>query len=208
MKNKELSLIYVWDAYCGWCYGFSKGLRTFHQNHKELPIQVLSAGLFVGDRSQSIAAYPHIPEANKRIGQLTGAVFGSSYDKLLSEGTFIMDSEAAAIGFSALRALAPEQVVYLAAAMQRAFYYEGKSLSNLETYQQIAEQFDLDQQRLIEMIQAPETRDEVKQEFLAAADLGARSYPTLFLKKEDGLYNLGGGAMTAEKLEEKLAEII
>lgn len=208
MKNKERSLIYVWDAYCGWCYGFSKGLRTFHQNHKELPIQVLSAGLFVGDRSQSIAAYPHIPEANKRIGQLTGAVFGSSYDKLLSEGTFIMDSEAAAIGFSALRALAPEQVVYLAAAMQRAFYYGGKSLSNLETYQQIAEQFDLDQQRLIEMIQAPETRDEVKQEFLAAVDLGARSYPTLFLKKEDGLYNLGGGAMTAEKLEENLAEII
>ncbi|EHS55466.1 DsbA family protein [Paenibacillus sp. Aloe-11] len=208
MKNNELSLIYVWDAYCGWCYGFSKSLRTFLQNHLELPIQVLSAGLFVGDRSQSIAAYPHIPEANKRIGQFTGAVFGSSYDKLLNEGTFIMDSEAAAIGFSALCSLAPERVVYLAAAMQRAFYYEGKSLSDLETYQEIAKQFDLDEQRLIERIKTPETLDEVKQEFLIAANLGARSYPTLFLKKEEGLYNLGGGAMTAEKLEEKFAGLI
>ncbi len=208
MTNKDISLIYVWDAYCGWCYGFSNSLRTFHQNHLELPIEVLSGGLFIDDRSQAMAAYPHIPEANKRIAQLTGAEFGAPYNKLVNDGTFIMDSEAAAIGFSALRSLAPEQEVNLAAAMQRAFYYEGKSLSDIQTYQDIAKQLNLDEQKVIDRIINPETRDLVQQEFVAASNLGARSYPTLFLKKDNTLYPLGGGAMTADKLEENYAQLI
>ncbi|MCG7379433.1 DsbA family protein [Paenibacillus sp. ACRSA] len=208
MDSKGVSLIYVWDAYCGWCYGFSNSLRAFHQNHLELPIEVLSGGLFIDERSQAMAAYPHIPEANKRIAQLTGVEFGAAYNKLLHDGTFIMDSEAAAIGFSALRSLAPEQAVYLAAAMQRAFYYEGKSLSDIQTYQDIAKQFNLDEQKVIDSIITPETRELVQQEFVAASNLGARSYPTLFLKKGDILYNLGGGAMTADKLEENYAQLI
>ncbi|MFE6588609.1 DsbA family protein, partial [Bacillus mobilis] len=24
MEKKQDNLIYVWDAYCGWCYGFSE----------------------------------------------------------------------------------------------------------------------------------------------------------------------------------------
>ncbi|TKH22343.1 DsbA family protein, partial [Bacillus cereus] len=24
METKQDNLIYVWDAYCGWCYGFSE----------------------------------------------------------------------------------------------------------------------------------------------------------------------------------------
>lgn len=120
----------MWDAYCGWCYGFSNSLQAFNENHHELPLKVLSGGLFVGDRKQPIGAYPHIPEANKRISQLTGAEFGTSYETLLEEGTFVLDFEAAAKGFTALRFLAPERAYYLASSMQRAFYYEGKSLSD------------------------------------------------------------------------------
>ena len=49
-----------------------------------------------------------------------------------------MDSEAAAKGLSALRFFAPERAYYLASSIQRAFYYEGKSLSNPTTYREIA----------------------------------------------------------------------
>jgi putative protein-disulfide isomerase len=87
MNNKDLALVYVWDAYCGWRYGFSKGLRTFHENHPELPLTVLSGGLFTGERKKPIGDFPHIPEANKRINQLTGASFPS--DRYLRIGIFI-----------------------------------------------------------------------------------------------------------------------
>jgi putative protein-disulfide isomerase len=42
-----------------------------------------------------------------------------------AECSFVMDSEAADVDFSALRAQAPERVIELAHAVQRAFYLEG-----------------------------------------------------------------------------------
>ncbi|MDR6551015.1 protein-disulfide isomerase-like protein with CxxC motif [Paenibacillus qinlingensis] len=50
-----------------------------------------------------------------------------------------MDSDAAAKGFSALQVFARERAYYLASSMQRAFYYEGKSLSDPVTYREIME---------------------------------------------------------------------
>ena len=33
METKQDNLIYVWDAYCGWCYGFQKVLKDFTKPH-------------------------------------------------------------------------------------------------------------------------------------------------------------------------------
>lgn len=134
MSDRQPNLIYVWDAYCGWCYGFTLSLRSFHEKHPELPLTVLSGGLFVGERKQPIGAFTYIPEANKRISELTGVTFGTAYEELFQDGTTVMDSEEAAVGFTALRSLAPERAVYLASAMQRSFYHSGKSLHRNDEY--------------------------------------------------------------------------
>ncbi len=208
MNNKELALIYVWDAYCGWCYGFSKSLKAFHENHPELPVTVLSGGLFVGERKQPISAYTHIPEANMRISQLTGAEFGDSYQSLLKEGTFVLDSETAAIGFSALRFFAPEHSLVLASSMQRAFYYEGKSLSDPATYREIAIANNLDPDAVLARLEDVETIKDANTDFLKVQQLGIQSYPTLLLQKGNELIALGGGVMTAEKIEARLESIL
>jgi len=208
MNDKEISLVYVWDAYCGWCYGFSKSIRTLHENHPELPLTLVSGGLFVGDRSLPIKEYPHIPEANKRISQLTGVVYGEDYQKLLANGTFVMDSEVAAIGFSALRSIVPERAVDFASSMQHAFYYEGKSLSAVETYREIASTHNLNPDLVIERMKEKDTINDAYADFTKVHQLNVNGYPTLLLKKGDEYISLGGGAMTAEKLEARLKEIL
>lgn len=208
LSQKELSLIYVWDAYCGWCYGFSNSLKTFHENHPELPIQVLSGGLFVGHKKLPIASFPHIPEANKRISQLTGADFGPPYQKLLEEGTYALDSEAAAKGFSALRFFAPERAYYLASAMQHAFYKEGKSLSDPATYREIAIAHNLDSEAVLERFEDTASTEDAHADFQKAQQLGIQSYPTLLLQIEEEFVVLGGGVMTSEKIEDRLRNFI
>lgn len=208
MENKELALIYVWDAYCGWCYGFSNSLQAFHENHLELPIKVLSGGLFVGDRKQPIGAYPHIPEANKRISQLTGAEFGTSYQTMLEEGAFVMDSKASAKGFSALRSFAPERAYYLASSMQRAFYYEGKSLSDPATYREIAIAHQLDPEAVLAQFEDEASTKDAIEDFVKVQQIGVQSYPTLLLQNGDDFIGFGGGVMTTEKLEARLEMVI
>ncbi|WLP59131.1 DsbA family protein [Bacillus pumilus] len=208
MNDQELSLIYVWDAYCGWCYGFSNSIRTLHENHPEMSLTLVSGGLFVGERSLPIKEYPHISEANQRISQLTGVEFGERYQKLLANGTFVLDSEAAAIGFSALRSVAPDRTLYLASSMQKAFYQDGKSLSDDETYQEIALAHQLDPNIVIERMKTKEVINDAYADFAKVHQLQVNGYPALLLKKGDEYFNVGGGAMTAEKLEERLKEII
>jgi len=208
MNNKELALIYVWDAYCGWCYGFSKSLQAFHENHPELPLTVLSGGLFVGHKKLPIASFSHIPEANKRISQLTGAEFGTPYQRLLEEGAFVMDSEAAAKGFSALRFFAPERAYYLASSIQRAFYYEGKSLSDPATYREIATANNLDPEAVLARFEDIVSTEDAHADFAKVQQLGIQSYPTLLLRKGDEFIGLGGGVMTAEKIEARLEIVI
>lgn len=208
MDQKNLNLIYVWDAYCGWCYGFSKTLRAFREKHPELPLTILSGGLFTGERKQPLSAYPYIAEANNRISQLTGAEFGAEYESLLADDDFILDSDTAAIGFAALRSFAPERAVYLASAMQQAFYFDGKSLSDPETYRDIAVAFDLDPEAVIARLKDSAIAEEAAKDFIAVGELGVQSYPTLLLQKDGEYFRLGGGAMSLEKLELQLSAIL
>lgn len=208
MNKKEHGLVYIWDAYCGWCYGFSNSLKALHEAHPELELTVLSGGLFTGEKKQPISAYPHIPGANARIGELTGAKFGERYEKLLEEGSFVLDSVAAARGLFALRFFAPDRAYYLAADMQTAFYYEGKSLSDPETYREIARKNNLDEEAVVNRFNDPVSAKEALEEFEKVQNLNIQSYPTLLFKKGDEYIPLGGGVMTVDKMEARLKEIL
>jgi len=179
----------VWDAYCGWCYGFSKSLQAFHENHPELPLTVLSGGLFVGHKKLPISSFSHISEATKRISQLTGVEFGTPYQTLVEEGTFVMDSEASAKGLSSLRFFAPERAYYLASSIQRAFYYEGKSLSDPATYREIAIANNLDPEAVLARFENVASTQDAHADFANVQQLGIQSTLHCFCKK---VMNLSG----------------
>jgi hypothetical protein len=68
-----------------------------------------------------------------------------------------MDSDAAARGLAALRAVAgPGRDLELAAAMHAAFYRDGKSLSEVSTYADIAVGHGLDAQDVVAHLSDPQ----------------------------------------------------
>ncbi len=202
-------LTYIFDALCGWCYGFSSTFVEFCNRHRDsLPCEVISGGLFVNERRKPLAVFPYISGANARITQLTGAVFGEPFDALVRDGTLILDSEAAAAGFVALRTQAPEQSVALAAAMQSAFFRDGKSLSDPATYAEIAAAFNLSSDAVIAEFANPTATIEALQDFSKADELEARSFPRLLLHVDGQTHTLAQGFAPLERLEEKLAGFI
>jgi putative protein-disulfide isomerase len=191
-------LTYVFDAYCGWCYGFGPVIRDFAAaNSGRIDLDVVSGGLFTGARVAPIGTMPYVADANARIAELTGAEFGPGYHALVAGGRFEMDSTAAAAGFAALRAAAPGQALDAAEAMQRAFYFDGLSLSEASTYRHIAGQLGLAADTVLTAFDA---RTGAAQDFTRAARLGVTSYPTLLLHTGTGVLRLGGPAATAAQL--------
>ncbi|MFH9005412.1 DsbA family protein [Streptomyces afghaniensis] len=202
-----MKLVYVFDAYCGWSHGFSGTLREVVSRHPALPVEVVSGGLFTGSRRVPIREFGYVQGANARIAELTGAEFGEGYERLIADGSFVMDSEAAARGVVALRRAAPDRAAELAGALQRAFYVDGLSLSDPATYRKVAEEAGQDADAVVAAFDAPEARDAAADDFRRSAGLGVTGFPTLLAVDGDRVTALAQGHATAAEIDRRLAAL-
>jgi putative protein-disulfide isomerase len=195
-------LIYVFDAYCGWCFGFGPALREFAMAHAgQVEVEVVSGGLFVGQHLAPLGSMPHVAAANERIAQLTGARFGDGYRRLVEDGSFVMDSGAAAVGFAALRAEAPAHTMLeLAGAMQQAFYVDGLSLSDPQTYIRLSRAHHHDDAAVVGRLGTAVTDAAAKDDLQRSRSLGVSSFPTLLVQTPTGTARLGGPTSSATQL--------
>ncbi|MPY56923.1 DsbA family protein [Streptomyces spongiae] len=200
-----MKLVYVFDAYCGWSHGFSATLHEIVARHPELSVEVVSGGLFTGSRRVPIRQFGYVQGANAKIAELTGAEFGEAYEKLIADGSFVMDSEAAARGVAALRQAAPDRAAELAAALQHAFYVGGRSLSEAATYRKVAEEAGLDADAVVAAFEGPEAPHTAADDFHRAADLGVTGFPTLLAVDGDSVTPLAHGHATADEIDRRLA---
>ncbi|MGP4050946.1 DsbA family protein [Streptomyces sp. 2A115] len=199
-----MKLVYAFDAYCGWSYGFAPTLDEVVRRHPGLDVEVVSGGLFTGSRRVPVREFGYVQGANAEISQLTGVTFGTGYARLIADGSFVMDSEAAARGVAALRQVAPGRIVELAAALQHAFYVDGLSLSDPATYRAVAEAAGLDPDAVVGAFGAPGSAAAAKEDFARAAGLGVDSFPTLLAVQGERTTALAVGHATADHIDRRL----
>jgi putative protein-disulfide isomerase len=202
-----MKLVYVFDAYCGWSHGFSATIEEIVARHPELEVEVVSGGLFTGPRRVPVREFGYVQGANATIHELTGAEFGAGYEQLIADGSFVMDSEAAARGVAALRQAAPDQIVGLSAALQRAFYLDGLSLSDPQTYRTLAETWGLDADAVVAAFQSPQAQAAAEADFARTAELGVDAFPTLLAVEAGTTSVLARGRATADEIDEHLASL-
>ncbi|WP_179210952.1 DsbA family protein [Cellulomonas iranensis] len=202
-------MTYVFDAYCGWCYGFGPALTRFVQEHAgAIDLDVVAGGLFVGADVARVADLPHVPQANRRIAAITGVRFGDAYEALTRDPRFVMDSEDATKAFVSLGRQAPERRLEVAEALQDAFYRDGLSLSEPGTVATVAALLGLDPDRALADLDTEATARETRAEFARARALGVTSYPTLLVHLPGGRTGrLGGPVSSAAQLGDALAAV-
>ncbi|MGW1784957.1 DsbA family protein [Streptomyces sp. NPDC002143] len=207
--TQRIRLTYAFDAYCGWCYGLGPALHEFAEaNTERIELRVLAGGLFAGPRALPLAAYPHIPEANARIAELTAVTFGEAYDKVLVEGSRVMDSADAATGLVALRSQPGANALDAAAELQRAWYVDGRDLSDSQVYRDLAVRLGLDADAVVAAYAEPATRAQAEADFRECRRLGVEGYPTLLLHTANGVHRLGGPISSAVALSYALDQYL
>ncbi|RSM64293.1 DsbA family protein [Actinoplanes sp. ATCC 53533] len=199
-----MKLVYVFDAYCGWSYGFVPTLAELVRRRPGIEVEVVSGGLFTGSRRVPIRDFGYVEGANAKISELTGVTFGPGYARLIADGSFVMDSAAAARGVAALRQVAPARIVELAAALQHAFYVDGLSLSDPATYRTVAAATGLDPDIAVAAFTTPAAAVGAQDDFARAARLGVHSFPTLLAVDGDRPSTLAVGHATADQIEWRL----
>lgn len=195
-----MKILYFWDAYCGWCYGFNKLFTEFYKNHTDIEIEIVSGGLYILENSNKISEYTF---KNEEIVDMYKVEFGEAYNKVAEEGELVLNSVQPAIALNTVKELIPNsKLLDFAYDMQKKFFIEGKSLSEVGTYLELCEKYDLDYSDLaLKLTIAFKDTNPIQQDFLKTLNLGIESYPTAVIEKNGEYFDLVGYATEAEDIE-------
>lgn len=211
IKNeKTMTLIYVYDPLCGWCYGFSPVIQKFYDETAELnEVKVISGGMVTGERTGPIGEVaPYIKNAYLDVESSTGIKFGEAFLKdVLEEGSTIFTSVPPSIALAVFKDLMPEKQLQFAGDIQKAIYYDGVAPEDLQAWSERAAQYGLDQQDFHERLKSERYAQKAREDFLEAQTLGVRGFPTVFVKNGDHMHLLARGYLDYASLEKNYKDV-
>lgn len=204
-------LIYVYDALCGWCFGFSPVIRKLEDAYRDrIDFDVLSGGMVTGDRIAPVSAMAHIIKTHgPRVEETTGVRFGDPFKNgLLAGGTAIFSSIKPSVALCVLKDLAPEKTVAFAGAIQNAVYVDGHPPDETTTYRKLAADFGLDADEFERRMGYPHYRMVANQEFAQAAKWGIQGFPSVVLFHNGQGYLIARGYMPYDTLAAGIDSIL
>lgn len=211
MNDKD-QVVYVYDPMCGWCYGFSNVISQLQENyHTKISFTVMSGGMMTGAREEPISVMrDYIKGAYKNVEKLTGVLFGDAYlNGILESKTYISSSVLPSIALTVFKSMAKEKdYIAFAKAIQYAFYFDGKSLNDKETYRKLAEKMGLDTKIFMSKLDELSYKNETLKEFETVSQLGISGFPTVFVIRNGKGYLLSNGYVNYETISQNLERIL
>ncbi len=206
-----MKITYVYDALCGWCYGFSPIMAQLYKKYKDSIIfDVVSGGMITGGRIGPIGEVaPYISWAYKDVEKACHVTFGEVFlNQTLKTGTAIFTSIPPAVALSIFKIQKPEESIAFAARLQKAIYYEGIEPENLNEYGKLAAEFGLDSVNFTTQMNNPENVTLAEADFGFSSAMGVNGFPTVFIEKNNKWYVLARGYMSFEKIEQNLQAVL
>ncbi|MEI6584716.1 MAG: DsbA family protein [Sediminibacterium sp.] len=189
------TLFYCYDAYCGWCYGFSPVIKQIAATYNtKLNIEVLSGGMIVPENPVHIGVTAgFIQKAYPTVEEYTGVKFGADYlwhveNPDLSD--WYPNSEMSAIALCIFKEIYPEKQVEFAADLQYALHFEGRDLTDKEAYRHLIEQYGLNETAFYEKLGSDTYKDQAHYEFQLCKQLQVTGYPCVLIQVAETKFHL------------------
>jgi len=212
--QSELSLVYIGDPMCSWCWGASKTIKQAREYAIEhgLGFSVVSGGLRPGGGDAWTEEFrSFLRKEWKNIQNVTQQPFT---EKLLEREHFNYDTEPSARAIYVARTLwqnddsNDEKLLSFFSAIQYKFYVDGEDPNELEFYRSICEKFGLDFDVFAEKFVLPETQKATYEEFQLNRSWGVRGFPSFAIRQGNDVKVIGSGSLPLEKLTQAIDESV
>jgi putative protein-disulfide isomerase len=207
-------LIYCFDAYCGWCYGFSPVIKKLYLKYKStIAFEALSGNMISKAQQHPIAqTAAYILNAIPTVEASTGVKFGEDFKWHLQNPTlsdWIIDSEKPAIATTIIKDLAFEKSIDFIAAMQYGLFYEGRDLCDDEAYRHLLQEFDINEEDFYLKLHSEAYLKKTYEEFNLVQQLKVTGFPQILMQvAADKFYLLSQGYVAYEVLEERIEKLL
>jgi|SRR6185437_9241752 len=208
------TLIYCYDAYCGWCYGFGEVIKKIHSQYKnKMDFEVLSGGMILPEKPVSIGATAkYIESSYKHVEEITGIKFGEDYlwhIKHPGISDWFPDSEKPAIALCIFKEYYPDKQISFASGLQYALHFEGRDLTDDEAYRLLLDKFNIPAEEFYEKMDDEEYKEQAHYEFALCKQLNVTGFPAVFIQLSDSkFYLLAEGYTSFEFLEERIEKVL
>lgn len=208
------AIIYCYDAYCGWCYGFSTVIKKIAEKFKEqLDVEVLSGGMMTGAEAMPIEKIaPFIQGAYKRVEELTGIKFGDDFLWHINnpdKSDWVMNSEKPAIALCIVKEYYPQRQLEFATDLQYALNYEGRDLDDDEAYRHLLDKYNIQPEAFYSKLNNEEYKEMAHYEFALMKQLQVNGYPTVFVQTAELKFAMvARGFTTYEELELRIENVL
>ncbi len=188
-------LIYCYDAYCGWCYGFSTVMKQIATDYKnKFHTEVLSGGMVLPEAPVHIkATADYIRGAYKHVEELTGIQFGVDYLWHIhnpDESDWFPSSEKPAIALSIFKEIYSELQVEFVADMQYSLYFEGRDLTDNEAYRHLLEKYQINADEFYGKLKSDEYKKKAYYEFQLCKQLQVTGFPQVLMQITETKFHL------------------
>ncbi len=207
-------IIYCYDAYCGWCYGFSKTMQHIAEYFEQVAVtDVLSGGMVLPEKPVHIGATAgYILNAIPRVEEITGASFGADYLWHLNnpdDSDWYPHSEKAAIALCVFKEYYPEKAIDFAADLQFALHFEGRDLNDDEAYRHLAEKYGINEEAFYTKLSSDEFKEQAHYEFALVKQLQVTSFPTVLVQTNELKFHLVAQGFTDfETLKQRITAVL
>ena len=207
-------LIYCYDAYCGWCYGFSPVINRIEKEYKhKLSFEVLSGGMIFPETPQHFAPMArYIQGAYKRVEELTGIKFGEDFLWHVfhpDETDWYPSSEMPAIALCIFKEYHPDKAVQIASDLQYALNYEGRDLTDKEAYRHLLPKYNVPEDEFYTKLKSEDYREKAYYEFALVKQLQVSGFPCVLIQVSDSkFYLMAQGYTDYETLKGRLEKVL
>lgn len=209
-----MNLLYCYDAYCGWCYGFSpiiKKIATEYQNI--LHTEVLSGGMILPEEPTHIGTMAnYILNAYKTVEEYSGIKFGTDFlwhieNPELSD--WFPNSIKPAIALCIFKEYYPNKQAAFASDLQYALHFEGRDLTDNAAYIHLLEKYNIPEEVFFEKLINETYEDKAKYEFALCKQLQVTGYPCVLLQINDSkFYLVSKGFSTYNDVKQRIENVL
>jgi putative protein-disulfide isomerase len=207
-------LIYCYDAYCGWCYGFSPVIKEITEDYKnEVDVDVLSGGMILPEKPTHFDTIaPYIQKAYKTVEEHTGIKFGEDFLWHVfnyEDSDWYPNSEKPSIALSIFKDFYPDRAVEFAGDLQYSLNYEGRDLTDDEAYRHLLEKYSIQPEIFYDRLKSEEYKEKAYYEFSLVKQLQVTGYPAVLLQANDSkFYLLARGFTDYASLKERIDNVL
>ncbi|MBS4064639.1 MAG: DsbA family protein [Chitinophagaceae bacterium] len=206
-------LIYCYDAYCGWCYGFSPVIKQIADEYKhKIHTEVLSGGMILPETPVHIrATASYIQTAYQRVEELTGIKFGADYLWHINnpeESDWFPSSEKPAIAMCVFKELYPDEQVNFAADLQYSLHYEGRDLTDNEAYRHLLEKYQINADDFYTKLKSETYKEKAYYEFQLCKQLQVTGFPQVLMQATESKFHLLARGYTDYDTLKKRIELV